>query len=264
MPQEVWIGVVIGLVSGVVGGLAGLGGSIIMLPALGLVLGYSGEEKSEHHTYMAAAMMVNVVVALASVRKHRKRGAIDGRLTSAILPAMVAGIVAGVVLSNLLAGGSLRWGLAAFLGLFCAYSIFTVVVGLPDHEPEDTRYARPLLWTIGGGTGVVAGLLGIGGGVLLVPLLQVAARVPVRRAVAGSASVMWLTALIGATLKTATLGEHGQSAIGAVVLALPMAAGAVVGATAGATLTHGLKLPVLRAAIAAILAAAGLRLVGII
>ncbi len=54
----------IGLVAGLVGGLAGIGGSIIMLPALGLFLGYKTPARTEHHLYMASAMTVNILVAL--------------------------------------------------------------------------------------------------------------------------------------------------------------------------------------------------------
>lgn len=56
----------IGLIAGVVGGLTGLGGAIVMLPALGLYHGYETRDQDRHHVFMAASMIVNIVVALSA------------------------------------------------------------------------------------------------------------------------------------------------------------------------------------------------------
>ncbi len=253
---------IIGLVAGVVGGLAGIGGSIIMLPALGVFFGYDDATKSEHHLYMAAAMVVNSVVALFSTRKHRKAGAIEPRLTTRLCVPMFVGILGGVLLSNVMEGGTLKLALVGFLWLYCAYAIVTTVRKLPEPPEDHMRASRGVIGTIGGGTGVLAGLLGIGGGIVMVPLMIVGAKVPVRKAVAASAWVMQITAPAGAVVKLLTLDKHGQDWSDALLLSVPMAAGAMVGATIGAGLTHRLKLPALRIAIAVVLAAASFKLAG--
>ena len=266
MPTElIYEGVLtlaIGLLAGAVGGLAGIGGSIIMLPALGLLLGYTGESKPEHHMYMAAAMAVNSIVAFASTRKHRKAGAIEPRITRRLTPPMFVGILGGVLLSNVMDGNTLKLSLVGFLWLYCAYAIITTVRKLPEPDPDHMRLGWLWIGGIGGLTGVLAGLLGIGGGIVMVPLMILMAKVPVRKAVAASAWVMQITAPAGALVKLATLGEHGQSWVDALKLAGPMAVGAMVGASIGAELTHRLKLPYLRLAIATILAAASAKLAG--
>ncbi len=252
----------IGLIAGIVGGLAGIGGSIIMLPALGLFLGYTGADKPEHHLYMGAAMVVNAIVAFASTRKHRKAGVLEPRLNIRLLVPMFAGILAGVLLSNVFEGETLKFGLVGFLWLYCAYAVVTTVRKLPEPEPEEMKSTWPRIGGIGGMTGVLAGLLGIGGGIVMVPLMILTARVPVRRAVAASAWVMQITAPAGAIVKLATLNEHGQDWGEALYLAVPMSAGALVGATIGAGLTHSLKTPMLRVVIAVILAVASGKLAG--
>lgn len=252
----------IGLVAGVVGGLAGIGGSIIMLPALGVFFGYQDETKAEHHLYMAAAMVVNSVVAIFSTRKHRKAGAIEPRLTMRLSPPMFVGILAGVLLSNVMEGGTLKLALVGFLWLYCAYAIITTIRKLPEPHEDEMRAGWTVIGTIGAGTGVLAGLLGIGGGIVMVPLMILTAKVPVRKAVAASAWVMQITAPAGAIVKLVTLNEHGQDWSTALLIAVPMAAGAMVGATVGAGLTHSLKLPVLRVAIAVVLAGASFKLAG--
>lgn len=253
---------IIGLAAGAVGGLAGIGGSIIMLPALGYFLGYSDESNAEHHLYMAAAMAVNSVVAIFSTRKHRKAGAIDPRLTRRLCPPMFLGILAGVLLSNVMEGSTLKLALVGFLWLYCAYAIVTTIRKLPEPPDNHMRTGWPVIGSIGGGTGVLAGLLGIGGGIVMVPLMIVGGKIPVRKAVAASAWVMQITAPAGAIVKLMTLREHGQDWGEALILAAPMAAGAMVGATIGAGLTHRLKLPALRIAIAVVLAAASFKLAG--
>lgn len=256
------IGLAIGLVAGTVGGLAGIGGSIIMIPALALTLGYSSEQKTEHHLYMAVAMCVNVVVSLTSHWKHRRSGVNDPRLMKLLLPGMVGGIGFGVVMSDRLEGSTLKLALVVFLMIYCAYNAVTALLKVPEREQEGVEPAAPKVLSIGAGTGLLSGLLGIGGGIVMVPLMQIWARVPLKRAIAASASVMWVSASIGAFLKILGLDEHGYAWTDALKLAAPMAIGAAIGAPIGATLTHKLKLPHLKLAISVILAIAGARMVG--
>jgi uncharacterized membrane protein YfcA len=253
---------VIGLGAGLIGGLAGIGGSIVMLPALGLVFGFSGADAPEQHLYMAAAMTVNVVVALASSRKHKDEGALDTTVRDRLLPGMIVGVIGGVLVSNLMDGKPLKQLLVVFLFVYAGWTLVQTVMRLPDHAPEQARSTWSRLGPIGGGTGLLAGLLGIGGGIVMVPCLQLIAKVPIRRAIAASASVMWLSAGVGAAIKVWTLHAHGQSRVDALSLAAGMSLGAVVGSPIGAWLTHRLKLPALRVAIAVILAAGGARSAG--
>jgi len=253
----------IGLVAGAVGGLAGIGGSIVILPALGLFMGYTPPDKAEHHLYMAAAMVVNAIVAFASTRKHRQAGAIDPRLTGRLLPPMFVGILAGVLLSNVMEGNTLKMALIGFLWLYCGYAVVTSIRRLPEPGPHEVRAGWGTIGTIGALTGVLAGILGIGGGIVMVPLMILIARTAVRRAVAASAWVMQITAPAGAVLKLATLGDHGQAWTHALLLAVPMAVAAMVGSSIGAELTHRLNTTALRIAIAVVLAAASARLAGL-
>ncbi|MEZ6242396.1 MAG: sulfite exporter TauE/SafE family protein [Phycisphaerales bacterium] len=266
-PKLVLITFAIGLVAGAVGGLAGIGGSIIILPALGLFLGYSSPTKDEHHEYMAAAMVVNVVVAFSSFVQHRRAGAVRRSLVFSVAPAMMAAIVVGVAISDYFNGSVAKMGLIAFLFAFCLYTFVTSVRHLPDHKEDDERGGIPLLVAIGGVTGLLAGFLGIGGGIVIVPLLAVLARVPLRLAIAASAAVMCVSAPLGATTKLITLHTHSVGGVplawqDALVLAMPMSLGAMLGAMIGARLTHRLKLTYLRLAISVILAIAGARMAG--
>lgn len=266
--QDVLIASVIGLIAGIVGGLCGIGGSIVMIPALGLVFGYRlpdgapDPEATQHHLYMAAAALVNVVVAGASIRPHLKARAIDKSIVVKLLPPMAIAIIGGVVLSNQAAGRIPKLVLVGFLFAFVAWTVFTMVRNLPEPTPEQQRATGPRLGVIGLITGFLAGFLAIGGGIVMVPAMQIAARVPLRRAIAASAVAMCAVAPIGALLRLFTLDEHGLRWQDAVMLGLAMALGAAAGSPLGARLTHILPLQWLRLAVSLVLAISGARLAG--
>ena len=243
---EVAICLVIGAFAGVLGGLAGIGGSMIMLPALAVFVA-DPDPGSAHHMFMAAAMVVNVVVSFPAALRHRKAGAIHYRALRVILPAMAVAIVAGVLVSNAFDGLILRKILAGFIA---AYALMTIARFFrKSAEPElDATGVHPVrLTVIGLATGMVAGLLGIGGGVLMVPMLQVFCKMPIKNAIATSSAVMVLTAIVGASLKLATLGpEHGRAVTDALLIALALSPTAFFGGRLGAALTHRLPLQAVR------------------
>lgn len=261
--MDLWqllISLVIGLAAGVVGGLAGIGGSIIMIPALALVFGFSGPERNEQHLYMAAAMLVNVVVAYFSSRQHAKAGAVRKDIVRVMMPVMAVTILGGVAISNLFVGQIPKIGLVVFLLGYCTVNIISALRKREEPNPEQQRGGKALLASIAAITGVVAGFLGIGGGIVMVPMLQIFARVPLRQAIASSTAIMWVTAIIGSAFKISTLGTHGQDWSTALMLAAPMGLGAIYGAKLGAKLTHSMKLPSLKVVISVLLAIAAVRM----
>jgi hypothetical protein len=258
---ELALAAAIGIVAGVLGGLAGVGGSMVMLPGLHLVFG--SNPASVHHLYMAAAMTVNVAVALPAAIGHHRARAVRGDLLRVLLPSALAGICAGVLTSNLVDGRRLKLLLAAFIVGYC---LLTLARFLRRHheDPAQERATVPRLGACGVAAGLVAGLLGLGGGVVLVPLLQVLCRVCLRQAIATSTGVICVTAAVGAVLKLATLDRHGQSVLEALVLAAMMAPTAMLGARIGAWATHALPLQAVRLAITLILLAAAAGMAGLL
>lgn len=251
----------LGLVAGVVGGLAGVGGSLVMIPGLHFIHG--DEPATLHHLYMAAAMVVNVAVAFPAARQHARAGAVRRDLVRPILAAAVLGIVSGVMISNRIDGQRLKIGLSAFIGLYCLYLGGKLLRRVKEPDSGDRPVKLEKLLVSGGLSGLVGGLLGLGGGVVLVPLLQVFCGVRLRHAIGTSSAVICVTAIIGAGLKLGTLNDHGQSIPQALVLAGLMAPTAIIGARLGARLTHRLPLQWVRGVIVALMALAAARLAGL-
>jgi uncharacterized protein len=237
----------LGAGAGLIGGLAGVGGSLIMLPGLHLL--YPKALPDDHHMFVAAAMTVNVAVAIPSAMKHGKAGAIRRDLLRVILPVAMVFMVAGVLVSNMVDGDALKLALAAFILGYCALNIWRLRHSKADIDAETERLSTGRLGACGASAGAVGGMLGLGGGVVLVPMLQVLCRVPLRQSIATSAAVICVTATIGAGVKLATLETHHRTAVDALMLALLMAPTAVIGGRIGAGLTHSMPLRAVRVAV---------------
>lgn len=251
IPLLLLICAAIGLVAGVVGGIAGIGGSIIMLPSLVLIFG----SQIDHHVYQCSAMLVNAVVAYSSSKQHKKSGAIREPLYVRLWPAMAIASVATVWFSKSIPGFWPRVGLAGFLMAYCAYNIFAALRKIPDPGDAEETNSTPLLVSIGILCGCAAGFLAIGGGILMVPLLQLTGKVQLKRAIATSAAVMTITAPIGAVAKVGTLILENQDWQSALLFAAGMSIGAIGGAKLGVIVTQRMSLPHLRLVLSLILAA---------
>lgn len=254
---DILVLLVTGLAAGILGGLLGIGGSVIMIPALTLLLG------REQHLAQAAAMIVNVFVSAPAVWRHHRARAVAWPIVWRMVPVGLVTIIIGVFISDALPERTLR---LAF-GLFLLWFALTTVVRMlaARNKPSETTAApastpsAARLSIAAGVMGLFAGLLGIGGGIVAVPLLQRFAHLPLRAAIAASAAAMCVTAPIGAARKNMTLAEHGLSVTDSLEIAACLAPTAIVGGLIGAALTHRLPVHITRTALVVLLFVASVR-----
>ncbi len=258
---EIAITTGIGFAAGTLGGMLGIGGSIIMIPALALL--FPGRGPDAQHLFQAAAMAVNVAVSLPAAIRHGRAGAVRRQLLIYILPTALAAILVGVWLSNQLDGMTLRRIFAVFLLYLAAQEIVRVWRKRPDHNEAASRITPMRAGAVGTVLGGSAGVLGIGGGILAVPLAQWLCRVPMRHAIAASSATMCITAGVGAAVKIGTLPAHHQTPADAFVLAGALAPAAMLGAWTGASLTHRLPIVTMRGVLACLLLLAAWRMSGL-
>jgi uncharacterized membrane protein YfcA len=258
----------IGLIAGLVGGLTGLGGSVIMLPGLVLLIGFKDVSHAEQHTYQAAAMAVNFLVAVPAVWRHTKAGKIRKKLLIRLLPPAVLFIVIGVLASDQIAGDSLVKILAAVIVMMVLVGELGRILSKDQKQTlgddERIRRSTPAIVGTGVATGFLAGLLGIGGGVITVVSLQSVAKIKIRQAIAASTAAMCLMAPVGSTLKMINLPDHGQKAIDAIELAGLLGPAAVVGSLIGSSLVHKLPVNYIRPIVSIVLLLAAAKLGGLI
>lgn len=251
----------IGVTAGTAGGLMGIGGSIIMIPAMAFL--FHDRPWDNQHLYQASAMMVNLAVALPAASQHRRAGAIPHEFVRWFIPATMGAIVLGVFISNLLPSEQLRLVFALFLLYVAAEAALRAWRGSAEHDAGAARVTPPRVLAIGACTGIAGGVLGIGGGVISVPLAHTLCRLPLRRCIAASATAMVFSAPIGAAIKVWTLGEHGASWRTAIVMALALAPTAMLGGHFGARLTHRLPLRALRLTLSLLLLVMAARMFGL-
>ncbi len=254
--------VVVGLAAGVLGGLLGIGGSILMIPALGLILGL------DQHLAQASAMIVNVFVAIPALLRHRRAGAVRWDVFWRMLPAALLFILIGVEASNRFEGRFLH----RVFGVFLLYVILVNVHRLIRRAAEPPAHEQRPGWITAGPVGAImgfaAGLLGIGGGGIAVPMLQRICNLPLRQCIATSTAVMCITAGVGAARKNMSLSALtaadgaplGLSADQSLVIAACLAPTALLGGFLGAHLTHALPLKWIRIAFILLMAWASMNM----
>ena len=261
----------IGLLTGVVGGLLGVGGSIVMIPAMTEVLG------PDQHLYQAAAMIVNFFVVVPAVYQHRKAGAIDIATVKRLVPLAMIAVVCGVALSELaiFSGAGERYLRALFGGfllLIVLRDLWSLVRNRRSSQnSQGAATAGPTKSNPGDGwrraaavavpTGLVAGLFGIGGGVLAVPLQRRLLGIPIRNAIANSAAVIVATSVIGGSVKNYAVIIDGLDPYRAVVLAAVLIPTAILGSLFGSRLTHKLPVKAIKAGFLVLLAVAAIRMI---
>lgn len=237
-----------GLVSGFLAGLLGVGGGLMLVPALVFVLGHQGVSGDLAIKMAVAASMATIVLtSLSSVWSHHRRGAIRWDLVRRIAPGIIAGgMLAGAGAFSILKGQTLGLVFAGFVG-FSSYRLFRA-------KRPSTSQPVPQgvveLAAAGGAIGFISALVGAGGGFLSVPYMS-RRGIPLHAAVATSAALGLPIALASVTgyiasgwsLPQALPGSWGYFYLPAIGL---IAAGSITTAPWGAKVAHGLDVTRLR------------------
>ena len=267
-PATIAIIAAVGLAAGVLGGMLGIGGSVLMIPAMVILFGQGTKDPGfNQHLYQAAAMITNVFVIAPATYRHARAGAVRTDVLKRLMPIAAVFIFVGVLVSTLpvfdpeaeVLGASGPTWLGRLFAAFLAYVIILNTVRFFRGRREvkgDERLDTWRIASVGVVMGFVAGLLGIGGGALAVPMQQVLLRLPLRQCIANSAAVICLTASVGAVAKNLAL-PPACDAVDAIKLAGLLAPTAINGGYLGGALTHKLPVPAVRAIFIALMATAG-------
>ncbi len=215
-----------GFAAGFVGSLMGLGGGLIAVPFLNLFMGIA------MHNAAAAGLVSTLGVSCVAAGRYLRRGGLVD-VSSALeieLAAATGGLVGGVVVGYL--KGALLQVVFSGVLLYSGVQIFRSSFGVASvHEQGQsvvawrTYLALALCFL----AGVLSGLLGIGGGLVVVPVLHLVLGLPFKNSTATSNFMMGLTAVPALS----GFVSRGQLDLG---ISAPLAAGVLVGATFGSWL----------------------------
>lgn len=192
----------LGAIAGVLAGLFGLGGGVIIVPAL--VLLFSAHHfPAEHIMIVAVATSLATIIptSISSILTHHKFGNILWDRVFRLTPGILFGAGVGAMTANFINANLLKWFFIAYL-IYVSFRM-ALQVGGNTHLKESKNW---LDYLAGNGIGLLSALLGIGGGTLTVPYL-VGRQTPMKNAVAVS-STCGLPIAVSGTLVYAFLGGN--------------------------------------------------------
>jgi uncharacterized membrane protein YfcA len=206
---------VLAVTAGALGALLGLGGGVIIVPALTVVLGV------DIRYAIGASIVAMIATSSGSTVRYMREGLVNIRIALFLELATVVGALVGAYLAGVISHRTLYF-------VFAALAVAIGALMLRSRHEESVPTPRPALVSrsLGlGGTvvesagqapvdyeatrtplglgmsflaGSVSGLLGVGGGVLKVPAMNVAMGVPIKVATATSSFMIGVTAAASA------------------------------------------------------------------
>lgn len=184
-----------GAAGGLIAGLLGVGGGIVIVPALDFALQVAGvPAEVALHVAVATSMATIIPTALSSSRAHARRGSVDADVVRHWSIPIVLGSVAGALVASRLDGRVL----AAVFGVVALAAALKMLLPLDGVRLRDGLPRGALAALIPAGIGAVSSMMGIGGGTLSVPTLTLFGE-PVHKAV-GTAALLGLWIAVPATV----------------------------------------------------------------
>jgi uncharacterized membrane protein YfcA len=185
--------VFLGLLSGLVGGLFGIGGGVIVVPALAFLFSYAGMPKeSLMHIAIGTSLATTSINSLFSSYLHSRHNGISWGFLRQILPGLVIGALCGSFLTTILS--------SRYLEIFFALFAFWVGIRFLKKTSHTSNLTVKLSFlqisAIGLCVAVFSNLVGIGGGIFMIPLFTFL-RFPTPKVIGTSASVSFLISIFG-------------------------------------------------------------------
>jgi uncharacterized membrane protein YfcA len=229
-PARAALGVVIGFVAGLGSGLFGVGGGVITTPAVNVLLGGTAIEA------VATPLPVIFPTSLVGAWTYYRAGEVSLRAAGWGALTGIPGAVIGAYLTDFVNAHLLLF----LTALLLAWTSYQVVRGREPRVPW-VRGKTPA-WkyaAIGFVAGFISGMLGVGGGIVMVPAFTVLVGMPLKRAL-GTSLVTIAALVVPGTIVHWWLG-HVDWAIFAV-----LTIGVIPGARLGATIALGARERALR------------------
>jgi len=216
-----------GVVAGFLSGLLGIGSGVLLVPASIFLLSLNFREAK------ALSLFVIMCTSSLGMLRHYSHGNLHAKTGVMLGVPGAAGSLTGVYLAEIFDATILKI-LFSFVLFFSAFRMFRdTSMRLEDDEVKNVYLLRrkmlPLVGFIGG---LTAGLLGVGGGVIMVPAL-VFLSYPIHTAVATSLMVIFINS-------TTATGAHILTSELNIIQALPMTVGALLSVRKGSDMSVGL------------------------
>ena len=226
-PEQGRFGVIVlvGRAAGLLSGIFGVGGGILIVP--GLVFFVKMDQRRAHGTSLAAVLPISV----SSLATYWVHGHVDWSVALFLAIGAVAGAFLGTKLLKTVKHEILSMGFASLL-IVSAVRLYWSTSG--SGRDQLTLLMCIALVAVGVVTGVLAGLLGVGGGVVMIPAMMVLLGLPNVIAKGTSLAVIIPTAITG------TLRNRSASNVDIRAAAI-VGAGGILSAIAGGWISDRLS-----------------------
>ncbi len=218
----------LGIFAGGIGALTGIGGGLIITPILTLVLGVP-----IHHA-IGTSLCCVIATSSGAAANYIEHHLSNVRLGMTLELATTAGAVSGGIVAGIIS----REALAILFALMLIYAGSTMARRTfkpgrdASGDPQSYTVRRLPLGMLGSGAaGVISGLLGVGGGVIKVPIMYLVMGVPFKAATATS------NFMIGVTAAASAFIYYARGDVRLLITA-PTAVGVFLGASIG---THVMR-----------------------
>ncbi|NQZ21261.1 MAG: sulfite exporter TauE/SafE family protein [Colwellia sp.] len=189
--------VLLGSIVGFAAGLLGIGGGLIIVPALVYLLPLAGVDGNVVMPMALATSLATIVItSFSAALAHHRNKNIPWSIAKTLMIAIACGSLLGAYIADSLSVNALKNTFAIAVFILAIYMFFSVKNTKKNSEEIETINlpSAYLLKAISFFTGILASLMGISGGVMLIPILSYFT-MPLRQAI-GVATVCGLTVAV--------------------------------------------------------------------
>ncbi|AMY05959.1 sulfite exporter TauE/SafE family protein [Staphylococcus condimenti] len=187
----------IGVGGGFIAGLVGIGGSIIIYPAILLLPPLFGTP--EYSAYIASGLTSSQVFfsTLSGSIRAVKEPDFNPPLVLYMGGGMLGGSVAGAMVANLVTTPVIN---AVYIGV-AILALILMFIKVKPHDDATHSYNHWLLIAVGAVIGLVAGIIGAGGAFIVIPVLLAIFKLPMNTVVTNSIVIACMSAIGSFTIK---------------------------------------------------------------
>jgi len=227
---DFWWLVIFGFLIGILASMTGVGGGVFIVPILTFFYAFVVNSAT------GTSLTTIIFTAIASTVNYAKQKRIYFKTGLILVITTAPGAYMGAWLATIMEERLLGLVFGVFLMLVAARAIISVLRKKTQDKQSaivtDTQLihsGKTIALGVGLGFfgGIASGLLGIGGGTLIVPILTIALGMPIHYATATSMFTMIFTSI-------SAVAKYYQSNLIDFPVALTLAAGSIIGAQVGA------------------------------
>lgn len=213
---------ILGLLGGFLSGLLGLGGAVVMIPLMLSVPPLVGVGQLTMKAVAGLSMLQVLASSVSGILIHHKNNFVNGKVLLSVGIPMGICALGGSYFSKYMENRTLL----IFFGLLVFAAFILLLTRKQEKEeavPEEFKFRLIPSLLIGAFVGFVSGAVGAGGGFILIPLMIIVLRVPLKVTVGTSLGIVFIGALTGSIGKLISMQVTIATAIPLILGSIPAA-----------------------------------------